>query len=71
MLPVQALARALYSREHVLILDDALTGLDRDTENSILSSVFGPQGLVEHSAQTVIMATNSGLNYSPFLVNDV
>ena len=63
----QALARALYSRESILILDDVLTGLDRHTENFILNAVFGPQGLIEETDQTVIMATNSGSDDIPFL----
>ncbi|CAG8000629.1 unnamed protein product [Penicillium salamii] len=54
-----ALARALYSKEHVLILDDALTGLDRETEKIILESVFAPHGTIKESRRTVIMATNS------------
>ncbi|KAJ5139829.1 P-loop containing nucleoside triphosphate hydrolase protein [Penicillium atrosanguineum] len=66
-----ALARALYSRESILILDDVLTGLDRHTENSILKSVFGPQGLVEETDQTVVMATNSAhhLSHADFIVS--
>ncbi|CAG8925975.1 unnamed protein product [Penicillium salamii] len=54
-----ALARALYSKEHVLILDDALTGLDRETEKIILENVFAPHGTLKESRRTVIMATNS------------
>lgn len=57
----QALARALYSREAVLVLDDVLTGLDRDTERCILHSVFASHGLVKEIGQTVVLATNSGL----------
>ncbi|CAG8415715.1 unnamed protein product [Penicillium salamii] len=54
-----AFARALYSKEPVLILDDALTGLDRETEKIILESVFAPRGIIKESRRTVIMATNS------------
>ncbi|KAJ6119541.1 P-loop containing nucleoside triphosphate hydrolase protein [Penicillium sp. IBT 18751x] len=59
-----ALARALYSREPILILDDVLTGLDRHTENDILNAVFGPRGLLKETNQTVIMATNSAHHLS-------
>ncbi|CAG7924068.1 unnamed protein product [Penicillium olsonii] len=54
-----ALARALYSKEQVLILDDALTGLDRETEKLILETVFAAKGIIKESRRTVIMATNS------------
>ncbi|OJJ44494.1 hypothetical protein ASPZODRAFT_135308 [Penicilliopsis zonata CBS 506.65] len=54
-----SLARALYSREPVLILDDVLTGLDSVTQQSISAAVFGPEGLVKRCRSTVIMATSS------------
>ncbi|KAJ5678957.1 P-loop containing nucleoside triphosphate hydrolase protein [Penicillium macrosclerotiorum] len=65
-----ALARALYSREPVLILDDALTGLDRETERCILQDVFASEGLVKEVGQTVILATNSAhhLPYADFVI---
>ncbi|CAG8888161.1 unnamed protein product [Penicillium egyptiacum] len=54
-----ALARALYSKEPVLVLDDALTGLDGETEKIILENLFAEHGSLKRSRQTVIMATNS------------
>ncbi|CAI7598161.1 unnamed protein product [Penicillium glandicola] len=54
-----ALARALYSKEPFLVLDDALTGLDRETEKIILENLFAEHGAIKRSEQTVIMATNS------------
>ncbi|KAJ5408595.1 P-loop containing nucleoside triphosphate hydrolase protein [Penicillium cosmopolitanum] len=65
-----ALARALYSRQPVLILDDVLTGLDRETEKCILEAVFAAQGLMKEFRQTVILATNSAhhLPYSNYIV---
>ncbi|KAJ5364163.1 P-loop containing nucleoside triphosphate hydrolase protein [Penicillium cataractarum] len=66
-----ALARALYSREPVLVLDDVLTGLDRETERAILEVVFSSDGLIKKSGQTVILATNSAhhLSYSDFVIS--
>ncbi|KAJ3499459.1 hypothetical protein NLG97_g302 [Lecanicillium saksenae] len=52
-------ARALYSREPVIVLDDVLTGLDRVTERGILERVFGSEGLIKEMGSTVIMATNT------------
>ncbi|KAJ6187634.1 hypothetical protein N7519_002542 [Penicillium mononematosum] len=54
-----SLARALYSKEPVLVLDDALTGLDRETEKIILENLFAEHGCLKRSRQTVIMGTNS------------
>ncbi|KAK5988781.1 ABC transporter gloK [Cladobotryum mycophilum] len=56
---LSALARALYSRNSFMILDDVLTGLDRTTEQSILDGVFGPDGLLKRLRSTVVLATNS------------
>ncbi|KAJ5361079.1 hypothetical protein N7541_001923 [Penicillium brevicompactum] len=65
-----ALARALYSKEKVLILDDALTGLDRETEKLILENVFSTHGTIKCTHQTVIMATNSAhhLDYADNII---
>ncbi|KAJ5629255.1 P-loop containing nucleoside triphosphate hydrolase protein [Penicillium herquei] len=66
-----ALARALYSREPILILDDVLTGLDRETETFVLESVFGQNGLLKEILRTVIMATNSAhhLPYADHIIS--
>ncbi|OBT74156.1 hypothetical protein VF21_06257 [Pseudogymnoascus sp. 05NY08] len=57
-------ARALYSRNPVMILDDVLTGLDRATERHIIDAVFGPNGLLEKLNSTVVLATNSAHHLS-------
>ncbi|TWU72930.1 hypothetical protein ED733_000994 [Metarhizium rileyi] len=54
-----SLARALYSRNPLVILDDVLTGLDRTTEASVLESVFGTEGILKAANSTVLLATNS------------
>ncbi|TWU70754.1 hypothetical protein ED733_001354 [Metarhizium rileyi] len=54
-----SLARALYSRRSVVILDDVLTGLDPLTEQNVSAAVFGPSGLVKRYQPTVIMASSS------------
>lgn len=56
----QSLARALYSKAPVMILDNVLVGLDATTEKSIVESVFGTQGLIRLCSTTVILTTNSG-----------
>ncbi|KAG6008111.1 hypothetical protein E4U21_004993 [Claviceps maximensis] len=54
-----SLARALYSRSSLIVLDDVLTGLDRATETRILEAVFGRNGIFKMIKSTVILATNS------------
>ncbi|KAH8659923.1 ABC transporter [Xylariales sp. PMI_506] len=54
-----SLARALYARNSVLILDDALSGLDQATEQHILMAVFGVGGLLHKMNCTAILATSS------------
>ncbi|EGX94981.1 ABC transporter, transmembrane region, type 1 [Cordyceps militaris CM01] len=54
-----SLARALFSGEDVIILDDVLAGVDRITESSILENVFGRDGLLRRWNATAILATSS------------
>ncbi|KAF4918159.1 ABC transporter gloK [Colletotrichum viniferum] len=54
-----ALARAVYSRKPVLVVDDALSGLDSSTQNHIWDNVFGQNGLVRQFGTTIILATHS------------
>ncbi|KAF4592615.1 ABC transporter [Ophiocordyceps camponoti-floridani] len=63
-------ARALYSRNASMILDDVLTGLDRSTERTILDAVFSPQGLLRQQQATVIWTTNSAhhLSYADHII---
>jgi ATP-binding cassette, subfamily C (CFTR/MRP), member 1 len=51
----------LYSKKEVLILDDVLTGLDKSTEKHVLQSLFGPDGMLKKTSQTVVLATSSGM----------
>ncbi|KAK2011704.1 hypothetical protein LZ32DRAFT_678947 [Colletotrichum eremochloae] len=53
-----ALARAIYSRKRVLVIDDALSGLDSTTLEEVWHRVFGPTGLVRQQEITVIIATH-------------
>lgn len=50
-----------------MILDDVLTGLDRETEKLVLDAVFGGNGIVKELGQTVVLATNSGLSLAPLI----
>lgn len=53
-----SLARAIYSRAPVIILDDVLSALDSDTAQLILNRLLGEDGLLTQTGTTVIMTTN-------------
>jgi ATP-binding cassette, subfamily C (CFTR/MRP), member 1 len=55
-----ALARAIYSQKDIIILDDALSGLDADTENRVFHSLLGRDGLLRKHHTTVVIASSSG-----------
>ncbi|ABN64960.2 bile pigment transporter, partial [Scheffersomyces stipitis CBS 6054] len=52
-----ALARAVYSRADVCILDDVLSAVDAHVGKNITKLVLGPEGLL--ASKTVVLATNA------------
>jgi ATP-binding cassette subfamily C (CFTR/MRP) protein 1 len=54
-----SLARALYSRTKLVLLDDVLSGLDSQTERLVFNRVLGPHGLLKTNRCTTLLATNS------------
>ncbi|KAK9371704.1 P-loop containing nucleoside triphosphate hydrolase protein [Lipomyces chichibuensis] len=52
-----ALARAVYARADVYILDDPLSAVDQHVGRHLIDNVLGPQGLL--ATKTKIMATNA------------
>ncbi|KAJ4354286.1 uncharacterized protein N0V89_006020 [Didymosphaeria variabile] len=54
-----SLARALYARKPVLVLDDMLAGLDNTTEKLVFNRVFSRSGILRKSGATVILATHA------------
>ncbi|KAI0423684.1 P-loop containing nucleoside triphosphate hydrolase protein [Xylaria sp. FL1042] len=54
-----SIARAVYSRKSIAILDDVLSGLDAVTEETVFRGVFGKNGLFKKLGTTVILATHS------------
>jgi len=57
-----SLARALYSKADIYLLDDPLSSVDAHVAKSIFDSVIGPKGMLND--KTRIFVTNS-LNYLP------
>jgi ATP-binding cassette, subfamily C (CFTR/MRP), member 1 len=56
----ESIARAIFARRTLNILDDVLSGLDATTEMHVFSSLFGPQGILRNRGTTVL-ATNAGM----------
>ncbi|KAI0906085.1 P-loop containing nucleoside triphosphate hydrolase protein [Ustulina deusta] len=54
-----SIARAVYSRKSIAVLDDVLSGLDVVTEEAVFRGVFGKNGLFKKIGTTVILATHS------------
>jgi len=54
-----ALARAVYARKRILLLDDVLSGLDKKTEQMVFHRVLGPEGLCHEHGITVVLATHA------------
>ncbi|ORY18549.1 P-loop containing nucleoside triphosphate hydrolase protein [Clohesyomyces aquaticus] len=54
-----SLARAIYARKPVVVIDDMLSGLDNTTERLVFDRVFGRNGLLRRMGATVILATHA------------
>lgn len=52
-----SLARAVYSRADVYLMDDCLSAVDQHVGRHLIDNVFGPRGLLKR--KTRILATNS------------
>jgi ATP-binding cassette subfamily C (CFTR/MRP) protein 1 len=65
-----ALARAVYARKELVILDDVFSGLDAETEEQVFSRVLGSKGLFRQMGTTVLLVTHtvSRLSYSDHVV---
>ncbi|KAH7410668.1 putative ATP-binding cassette transporter [Cadophora sp. MPI-SDFR-AT-0126] len=54
-----ALARALYSKTELLVIDDGFSGLDAETEEKVFSKLFGHSGLLRRIGTAVILVTHA------------
>ncbi|KAF7158902.1 hypothetical protein CNMCM5623_004081 [Aspergillus felis] len=66
----QGLARAIYAREKLLLLDDVFSGLDAKTEERIFHNLFGVNELLKEGDITVILATNAVLDSNGRLADE-
>jgi ATP-binding cassette subfamily C (CFTR/MRP) protein 1 len=65
----QALARALYSRSSILILDDLFSSLDRKTQQTVASRLLSDDGHVKKHGITVLFTTHSGMSLASLHVS--
>ncbi|KNG91202.1 ATP-binding cassette transporter [Aspergillus nomiae NRRL 13137] len=54
-----ALARVLYARCEIVILDDTFRALDGATEKVIIDNLLGPEGIFRRQGTTAVVITNS------------
>ncbi|KAF4633015.1 hypothetical protein G7Y89_g5109 [Cudoniella acicularis] len=54
-----ALARAVYARKDIIILDDTFSGLDSNTENRVFHNLLGPTGILRKQRTTALLASSS------------
>jgi ABC-type nitrate/sulfonate/bicarbonate transport system ATPase subunit len=55
----KALARALFARCDIALLDDVFSALDGETETRAFRNLFGPTGLFRQLNTAVVLVTNS------------
>jgi ABC-type bacteriocin/lantibiotic exporter with double-glycine peptidase domain len=55
----QALARAVYARCEIVLLDDSFSALDHNTERKVVSNLLGTQGHFRKIGATVLLIANS------------
>lgn len=53
-----ALARAVYSRASIVVLDDILSGLDRSTGEEVFTNLLGNNGLLRLQKTTIVLCTH-------------
>lgn len=53
-----SLARAVYARRKLVLLDDVLSALDRKTKAAIMERLFGVDGLLRRISSTVVLVTH-------------
>jgi ATP-binding cassette subfamily C (CFTR/MRP) protein 1 len=54
-----ALARTIYAKADIVLLDDILSALDASTREQIVQRLFGEEGVFRRLNSTVILATNA------------
>jgi ATP-binding cassette subfamily C (CFTR/MRP) protein 1 len=65
-----ALARSVYAKKELVVLDDVFSGLDAETEEQIFNRLLGKQGLFQQMGITVLLVTHAvhRLSYSNYVI---
>jgi ATP-binding cassette subfamily C (CFTR/MRP) protein 1 len=63
---LQALARAVYARLNIVLLDDVLSALDSNTERQIVERLLGANGMFRKLGTTVVLVTHSSKLFPEF-----
>ncbi|KAF5718710.1 multidrug resistance-associated 1 [Fusarium mundagurra] len=58
-----ALARAVYARCEIVLLDDSFSALDHNTERQVVSNLLGTQGHFRKTGATVLLLVNSSKHF--------
>lgn len=62
---LEALARAIYHRPNILLLDDVLSALDARTEAEVVRNLLDSDGLFRRLNMTVVLVTHAGKDSRP------
>ncbi|KAI8653732.1 hypothetical protein NCS56_01328000 [Fusarium sp. Ph1] len=62
-----ALARAIYARREVVVLDDPLAAVDAKVRAHLIRRVLGPQGILKDSLRIVTTSSEALISYSDAL----
>ncbi|KAH6659515.1 ABC transporter [Truncatella angustata] len=54
-----ALARAIYARHKLVVLDDVFSGMDAHTAETVSLRLLGPQGILRNAQTTVVIASHN------------
>ena len=54
-----SLARAVFARPQIVVLDDILSALDTATEKRVVRNLFHPRGLLKRLGTTILLITHS------------
>lgn len=61
MLIPQAIARAVYARPSIIVLDDVLSALDAKTESHVAERLLGKDGIFRRLGTTVVLITHASM----------
>lgn len=56
---LKALARAVYARCGIILLDDVFSGMDSHTVDHVSSRLLGSDGFLRNNQATVVIATHN------------